>query len=63
MGVGEPPVDGRVQPLAILGVEVVPAVGEHLVEGDELDDLAVGQIGGFVQQKPANSNVGLERPA
>ena len=58
----EPPVDGRVQPLALLGVEVVRAVGEHLVEGNELDDLAVGQIGGLVQQKPATSNVCLERP-
>ena len=62
VNVGEPPVDRRVQSLALLGVDVVPSAGEHLVEGDELDDLPVGQIGGFVQQKPATSNVCLERP-
>jgi hypothetical protein len=30
VGVFEPPIDGRVQPLALLGIEVVPAAGEHL---------------------------------
>jgi hypothetical protein len=37
-----------VQRLALLGVEVVPAARAHIVKGDELDDLAVGQIGGLV---------------
>jgi hypothetical protein len=42
VGVFEPSVDGRVQPLALLGVEVVPAAREQLVQVNELDDLAVG---------------------
>ncbi len=40
--------EGVVQPLPFFLVEVVTAAGEHLVEGHQIDDLAIGQIGRLV---------------
>jgi hypothetical protein len=46
---------------ALLVVEVVAAAGEDLVERHELDDLALGQVGGFVEHEASVVHVGLER--
>ena len=41
-------------------VQIVPAPGQHLVNGNEIDNLALGQIGGRVQNESAVVDLGLQ---
>jgi hypothetical protein len=50
-----------VQSRPFLVVEIVTAKGEDLVERHELDDVALGQVGGLVEHEPAVVDVSFER--
>jgi hypothetical protein len=68
VGIDEVPslhlLDPLTQSLVKLGplvvVEVVPAVGEHVVERHQLDHLALGQVGGLVEDETPVVDVGFE---
>jgi len=47
--------------LAVGGIEVVAASDEHVVDGNELHDLTLGQIRGLVEDQPAVVNVRAKR--
>jgi hypothetical protein len=54
--------DGLVQSGSFVIVEVVATGREHVIDGHQLDDLALGQIRGWVvEYEPAILDVGLER--
>ncbi len=46
---------------AVLVVEVVAPVGQHFVEGDQLNNLAFGEVRGLIEHEPAVVDVGFER--
>jgi hypothetical protein len=48
------------QALALVIVEVVTAGFESVVGKDQLDELALGQVGGLVEDEPAVANLSLQ---
>jgi hypothetical protein len=46
--------------LPVLGVQLGTHRGEHLVDQDDLYDLALGQVGRFVENQAAMANVSAE---
>lgn len=53
--------EGLVEPLALLGVEVVATVRENIIDRHQLDDFALGEIGGLVEDEASVLHMGSER--
>jgi hypothetical protein len=57
----DPFVDRPVQGCPLFDIQVVAAASKHVIDEHKLDHLALGQIGGLVEQEAAVVDVGFER--